>query len=327
MTRVFISCGEATGDLYAARAGRGAAPPRAGRRDRRLRRPAAGRRRRDALRGLSPTTAVTASSRSSSMLPRTWRLLSALVAAARRTPARRLRRNRLPRLQFHASPSLQRGSAFRSSTTSAPQLWAWRAGRMRHDAPLRRRWCCRSFRSSRRSTRRPACPSSSSVIRWSISVAVRADRAALLRAHRPRPGAAGAGAAAGQPATTRSTRSCPTWCTRAAAPAERVPGVQFVVARAPSLEDALFAPLDAAPATRRSLVTMVEARADDVLVGGGRGGHRVGHGDRADRAAREADGDRLPGVRAELCARPALREGGHVRHGQPHRRAQGARPS
>ena len=51
----------------------------------------------------------------------------------------------------------------------------------------------------------------------------------------------------------------------AAARAERVPGVQSLVARAPNLDDALFAPLAAARADGRVPIAVVDGRADDVL--------------------------------------------------------------
>jgi lipid-A-disaccharide synthase len=47
--------------------------------------------------------------------------------------------------------------------------------------------------------------------------------------------------------------------------AERVPGIQALVARAPSLDDALFAPLDAARADGRVPIAVLDGRADDVL--------------------------------------------------------------
>ena len=66
----------------------------------------------------------------------------------------------------------------------------------------------------------------------------------------------------------------------------RVPGVQFLVARAPSLDDALFAPL-AADARRRDCRWPSSVERDRRRAGRGRRRrHGVGHGDRADGAAR-----------------------------------------
>jgi lipid-A-disaccharide synthase len=47
--------------------------------------------------------------------------------------------------------------------------------------------------------------------------------------------------------------------------AERVPGIQALVARAPSLDDALFAPLAAARADGRVPIAVLDGRADDVI--------------------------------------------------------------
>ena len=47
--------------------------------------------------------------------------------------------------------------------------------------------------------------------------------------------------------------------------AERVPGIQALVARAPNLDDALFAPLAAARADGRVPIAVLDGRADDVL--------------------------------------------------------------
>ena len=56
-------------------------------------------------------------------------------------------------------------------------------------------------------------------------------------------------------------------------------------------------------------VAIVEGRTDDVLHACDVGADRVGHRHGADRAAREADGDRLPAVAADLPAGAAVREG------------------
>jgi lipid-A-disaccharide synthase len=47
--------------------------------------------------------------------------------------------------------------------------------------------------------------------------------------------------------------------------AERVPDVQALIARAPSLDDALFRPLDAARVDGRVPIAVLDGRADDVL--------------------------------------------------------------
>ena len=107
--------------------------------------------------------------------------------------------------------------------------------------------------------------------------------------------------------------------------AGRVPDVQFVVARAPHLPDALLdrSPPARAGHARASRVAIVEGRTDDVLHAADMVDDRVGHRHGADGTAREADGDRLPAVAADVSAGPAVRAGQHLRHGEPDRRAHG----
>ena len=109
--------------------------------------------------------------------------------------------------------------------------------------------------------------------------------------------------------------------------AERVPGIQALVARAPSLDDALFAPLAAARADGRVPIAVLDGRADDVLsasdvvltASGTATVQTALHEKPMVIVYRVSD--------AELLPRPALREGRHVRHGQPDRRAHAWRPS
>ena len=102
-----------------------------------------------------------------------------------------------------------------------------------------------------------------------------------------------------------------------------VPGAQFVLARAPRLADDLLEPATRAASDADALpLAIVEGRADDVLAAVGRGLDRVGHRDRPDGAARAADGDRLPAVEADVCGGTAVREDRHVRHGQSRRGAE-----
>ena len=83
----------------------------------------------------------------------------------------------------------------------------------------------------------------------------------------------------------------------------RLPDAQFVIARAPSLDDRLFSGVNG----MASQPVEVLARTDDVLAVSRRGDHRVGHRDRSGRAARPADGGRLSTVASELSPGPAIR--------------------
>ena len=173
------------------------------------------------------------------------------------------------------------------------------------------------FPFERRSTRRPACRSSSSGTRCVDLHPAAGTARALLRVARPRPRRADGGAAAGQP-PQRAARD-PAGPRRRGARcciAARVPAVQFVVARAPNLDDELFAPLVGAG---RAASRSSRAAPTTCSHACGRRRDRVRHRDGADRAARAADGHRLSRVAADLPARPALRAGRHLRHGQPRR--------
>ncbi len=131
-------------------------------------------------------------------------------------------------------------------------------------------------------------------------------RADVLRAAGPRSRPPGARAAARQPARTSCAASCRCWPRAAPLIGARVPGVQFLIARAPSLDDALFEPVGAHAC--RGTARGRRGRGDRRRAGrGGRRRHGVGHGDRAGGAARHADGDRLPAVGADLRDRQALR--------------------
>ena len=98
--------------------------------------------------------------------------------------------------------------------------------------------------------------------------------------------------------------------------AAQVPGLQFVVARAPNLNDGL---VRAVWIERRHAADRRRANrrcAECVRCGG----HRVRHRDGADRAARQADGRALQAVADDVSARQGPRQGRHVRDGEPDRR-------
>ena len=83
----------------------------------------------------------------------------------------------------------------------------------------------------------------------------------------------------------------------------RVVGTQFIVARAPHLPDSYFAPFQGVGRAGSRRRRPHRRRAG----GQRRGDHGVGHGDRADGAARQADGGRLSAVAAHLQAGQAAR--------------------
>ena len=85
--------------------------------------------------------------------------------------------------------------------------------------------------------------------------ALRSSRASRLRRRprRPSPCCRAAG-------RTRSHESCPTWCAQPRLIRQRVPGAQFIVARAPNLDDRLFA-----AARQLPLCAVVEGETDAVL--------------------------------------------------------------
>ena len=185
---------------------------------------------------------------------------------------RRLRRDRLPRLQLRARPR-------------APQ--ARRADRLLHqpaalgvaprpheddEAARRSRAGHLSVRGAP-STGRRACRSSGSGIRCSTWRSAPEPRAAFLRALGARSRSAGRRAAARAAAATSCAPSCRISRARPSSSAIGFPDVQFVVARAPHLGDEDFEPLRSlgpvpvarsAGGANRSLA-IVEGHADDVL--------------------------------------------------------------
>ena len=128
MTRVFISCGEASGDLYAAALAEAL----------RARQPdveivgfggpklaAAGATLYEDYRHYS----VTGLAEVLKMLPRTWRLYRRLVAEARRTPPDVFVPIDFPDFNFRLASALN-GLGVPVAYYIAPQLWAWREGRL-----------------------------------------------------------------------------------------------------------------------------------------------------------------------------------------------------
>jgi lipid-A-disaccharide synthase len=258
--RVMLSCGEASGDLYAGALlaalrsldphvhafGFGGAKMAE-----------AGAQLTGDFRGFSVTGLVEALA----VVPKSWRMLRVLGDAARAQrpdvfvaidfPDFNLRL--LPRMHQLGIPIVYYVS---------PQLWAWRATRME----TIRRFVTRmlvNFPFEEPLYREAGVPVEF-VGHPLIDLAVPArGREAFLRAHQLDPARPTLALLPGsRPNELR--QMVPTIAEAAELIGRRLPGVQFLVARAPGLESALFGPLDRLRAAGRSLA-VVEGAADDVL--------------------------------------------------------------
>jgi lipid-A-disaccharide synthase len=261
MTRVFISCGEASGDLYAAALAEelrrrepdveivGFGGPRLA---------AAGAHLYEDYRHYS----VTGLAEVLKQLPRTWRLYRRLVAEARQAPPDVFVPIDFPDFNFRLGASIDK-LGVPVVYYVAPQLWAWREGRietMRRFASL----VLPIFPFEPEIYERADVPVEFVGHPLIDLVPPPADRDAVLR---------GVGLDPGKPvlAVLPGSRHnevhkiLPDLVTAFPLLAERVPDVQVLVARAPNLDDALFRPLDAARAEGRVPVAIVDGRADDVL--------------------------------------------------------------
>ena len=258
MTTVMISCGEASGDLYA-----GALARELRRLDPGVRLAGfGGERLREACadlvgdyRGLTVTGLVEALR----VLPTAWRMQRALLARARAE-----RPDVLVLIDFHDF-NFRLGAAARQLGIPivyyvCPQLWAWRTGRVRTLKAL----------ASKALVIFPFEPAFFEAHGLSVEfvghplldlVPPPADRAAVLRDAGLDPGAPTVallpGSRPNEVSAILHTIVAALGAIRAA-----VPGVQFLVARAPHLGDDLFAGLPSGPAVR---VAMLDGRADDVL--------------------------------------------------------------
>jgi lipid-A-disaccharide synthase len=258
--RVLISCGEASGDLYAAAlvgalAGIDPGIEATGLGGERLR--AAGADLISDYRGLSVTGLVEAAS----VLARSWRTLGAIERAARsRTPDVFVAID-FPDFNFRLLPVFARLGVPIVYYVS-PQLWAWRPGRLQ----TLRRYVDRML---------VIFPFEQAVYE-KAGVAVEFvghPLVDLARASQPRATFLAAhGLSPDRPVLALLPGSRPNEIRRvlptlvAAAPAIRrdVPGVQFVVARAPALEDGLFAPLATLRRDGAPLAVVTDAT-DDAL--------------------------------------------------------------
>jgi lipid-A-disaccharide synthase len=254
--RIMISCGEPSGDLYAGALvseilSREPSADVFGFGGRRL--AAAGTRLVGDFQGLS----VTGLTEALRVLPRSYAMLRRLVAAARATRPDVFVAIDFPDFNFRLMAALHR-LGIPIVYYISPQLWAWRAGRMR----TMKRFVDRVlviFPFEEALYRREGVPVEFVGHPLIDLVGVKAPRAALLREH---------GLVADAPTVALLPGSRPNELRRivpdmaASLPLirARVPGVQFIVAAAPNLQDALFAPLLGA-----SGPVLVRERTDDVL--------------------------------------------------------------
>jgi lipid-A-disaccharide synthase len=261
MRRVFISCGEASGDLYAAAL---AEALRAREPDVEIvgfggpRLAAAGATLYEDYRHYS----VTGLAEVVKQLPRTWRLYRRLVAAARRQPPDVFVPIDFPDFNFRLGMAMHK-LGVPVAYYVAPQLWAWREGRletMRRFASL----VLPIFPFEPAIYERADIPVEFVGHPLVDLIPPVAPREAVLR---------GAGLDPERPvlAVLPGSRHnevhkiLPDLVTALPLLAERVVGIQALVARAPNLDDALFGPLDAARADGRVPVAVIDGRADDVL--------------------------------------------------------------
>jgi len=258
MTRILISCGEASGDLYA---GALAAEIRrmepeaelVGFGGPRLR--AAGARLVGDYRGFS----VTGLAEAIAVVPRSWRMLRRLVAAAEADRPSVFVAIDFPDFNFRLVRQMRRLGVPVVYYVS-PQLWAWRAGRMRTiKAHASKVLVIFPFEAD--IYERAGVPVEFVGHPLVDLIAVAEPRGSLL---------AGLGLDPAAPTVALLPGSrpnelhaiLPTLADAARVIAARVEGAQFVVARAPSLDEGLFAPIvrGGGPPT-----AMVDGRTDDVL--------------------------------------------------------------
>jgi lipid-A-disaccharide synthase len=247
-----LSCGEPSGDLYAGALAAeilrkepaadifGFGGPRLA---------AAGARLVGNFQGLS----VTGLTEALRVLPRSYAMLRRLVAAARRERPDVFVAIDFPDFNFRLMAALHQ-LGIPIVYYISPQLWAWRPGRMQ----TMKRYVDRVlviFPFEEKLYRGEGVPVQFVGHPLVDLVTVRQSRAALLGEHGLDPAAPTVALLPGsRPNELR--RIVPGIAASLPLIASRVPGVQFVVAAAPNLEDALFAPLT---------VPVVRERTDDVL--------------------------------------------------------------
>ena len=281
--RIMISCGEASGDLYA---GALTAELRAREPDAEIfgfggeRLEAAGGHLIGDYRGLS----VTGLTEAIRVVPRSFAMLRRLIDAARELRPDVFVAIDLPDFNFRLLAALRR-LGIPIVYYVSPQLWAWRPGRMETMKTYVDRGARDLSVRGGALPRRPACTCSSSGIRWSISPSAGASRAtAFLHERGLVPDAPTVALLPGS-RKNELDRTVPVMAAALPLIRARVPDVQFVVACAPHLADALFAPLvdDDLDAD-----VVAGARSDRRRARGvRRGDHRLGHGDHPVHAAQK----------------------------------------
>lgn len=261
MTRVMVSCGEASGDLYA---GALAAEIRRIEPDADIfgfggeRLQSAGARLIGDYRGFS----VTGLAEALRVVPRSWRMLRRLAAAAEAERPSVFVAIDFPDFNFRLARMLRRLGVPVVYYVS-PQLWAWRPGRMATMKRLAARVLV-IFPFEAPLYRDAGVPVE--FVGHPLVDLARADvpRAAFLAALGLDPAAP---TIALLPGSRRNELRAilPNLADAARLIAGRVPRAQFVVARAPNLETALYDPIAAPAFAGGPPIAIVEGRADDVL--------------------------------------------------------------
>ncbi len=259
-----ISCGEPSGDLYAGALVRAL----------KVREPtlevfgmggeqftAAGGRAIADFHGLS----VTGLTEALRVLPRSWATFRRLVDAARRQRPDALVVIDYPDFHFRLMTAVK-SLGVPVVYYISPQLWAWRPGRMKTmQAVVDRVLVIFPFEEAL--YRRNAVDVRFVGHPLLELTSPRAPRADLLRAFALEDGRPVVALLPGS-RPNEVSRLAPVLAEAATLITSRVPGVQFVVARAPHLDDSLFTPFErggAADASAAPRVRIVDGRTDDVL--------------------------------------------------------------
>ncbi len=261
MTRIMISCGEPSGDLYA-----GALATEITRLEPEVEivgvggehLQAAGGRLLGDFRGL----AVTGLAEALSVLPRSLAMFRRLLAAAREDPPDVFVPIDFPDFNLRLARALHRLDV-PVMYYIGPQVWAWRAGRLRTLKRIVDRMLV-IFPFEEPIYRQADIPVEFVGHPLVDLARPREDRAAFLHRHALDPAAPVVALLPGsRPNELRLI--LPRLAGAAALLASRVPEVQFIVARAPKLDASLFEPLARVQGMSGRAPVIVESRTDDVL--------------------------------------------------------------
>ncbi|MEK6629096.1 MAG: lipid-A-disaccharide synthase [Acidobacteriota bacterium] len=259
MPTVMISCGEASGDLYAGALARELTALHPGTRvmgfgGDHLR--AAGAEMVGNYRGLTVTGLVEALR----VLPRAWRMQQALVARARAQRPDALVLIDFPDFNFRLAAAMHR-LGVPVVYYVCPQVWAWRPGRMRVLKKLVERALV-IFPFEEEIYQRAGVPVTFVGHPLLDLATAQVPREAFLRGIALDPSAPTIALLPGsRPNELRAV--LPVLAAAVPLVRARLPRVQFVVARAPNLADGLFEPLTALQS--RVPLAIIEGRSDDVL--------------------------------------------------------------